>query len=365
MTTGVAAFAVLAGLIGLVVGAVLGLNGFAQPVSTTALSQTPRIKNIGWLLTGFFVIYLADPKRIGLPDDFPLLYPFVAYGVGAIIGVFCAIGWMVTSIRSSVRAFQSVNPLGSDIDASALVREYLTYGKARFDDAWDKEKARAQQTAENRRRQLALEADGLAADCIYSITRQLGAQRRLPESDLMDAILRAICARATAITSRPLVLRPSYFAFVAHRQADNEVIDNALFTADMPGRYSGYLVLRRGSQRVSREVILPISSVPAQVLPGAPEAVLLQGYSVLNRRNIRFREEISKQVQGEVREFYRHPYFDPIASITSLLVFDRDTFHGVVNIESSEPNLLGTDENELRAVVESLQPLVALLAVFR
>jgi len=206
MKTDIAAFAGLSGLIGFLVGAILGLNGFAQPVSSTALSQTPRIKNLSWLLSGLFILYMADPRRLGLRDDFPFIWPFICYGVGAVIGLLLAVGMMVLSIRHSVNDFQRQNGLATSVDFGALLREYLTYGKARYDDAWDQAKTKALSAAGERPR--GTDADTLAAECVYKITRQLGAQRRLPESDLMDSIIDAICAKVISVSDRQLHLRP-------------------------------------------------------------------------------------------------------------------------------------------------------------
>lgn len=373
MKMSVIAFSVLATLIGAVAGAVLGLNGFAQPVSTTALNQAPRIKNLGWLLSGFFVMYLADPKRIGLPDDFPLLWPFVGYGVGALAGVLASIGWMAHSITLSVQAFNTRLPSDQQLDPGLFRREYLTYGKARFDERWDKARAEAAEAANvrvardreleqakgERRRELILNANLAAAECVYNTLQQCGSQRKIPEGELMDSVLKAICAMAAAATNRAANLRSSYMAFIPSGEADDALIQKALFTSGMPGRYSGYLELKRGSVRLNREVVLPIAVVPEFVLPGPPEAVLNQDFSMMNLQNIKFKDEVSKLVGNEIREFYKHPHFHQIASIASILVCDMRRLHGVVNIESSEQDLFSKD------VVASLKPLVALLSVFR
>ena len=365
MAPDVVAFAALAGLVGLILGVMLGLNGFAQPVGTTALSQTPRIKNIGWLFSGFFVLYVADLKRVGLRNDFPVFWPFLCYGLGAILGALLSIGWMALSIRQSVRRFQRENPLATEIDPGALVREYLTYGKVRFDETWARVRTEALEVARQRRTGFEAEADRLVAECIYSITRALDAQRRLPENDLMDAILRAVCEKTRGCGGPRVTLRPSYLAFVPYDQADDALIEKALFTAGMPGGYSGYLVLRRGSQRVSREVGPPIARIPYEALPGAPEAVVAQGPGAGEHPQHAIRPAVSKQAQADIRDFSRHPYFDQAASVASFLVVDRDTFHGVINIELNEPNLLGGDEKILQTLDARLQPMIALFSVFR
>jgi hypothetical protein len=382
----VAAFSFLAAIIGAFAGSILGLNGFAQPVGSTPFNQTPRIKNLGWLLSGFFVMYLADPKRIGLPPEFPLIWPFIGYGVGAVLGVVGSISWMAHSITQSVQSLNSQLPESHQVDAHFFRREYLTYGKARFDERLEKAKidavqARDQQKREReiardqRKRELEIDASRSAAECIYNAINALGVQRKLTDGPLIDALLKTICTKAAAATSKIIVLKGSYMVFVdadeaarrpeqAEREADT-LIQKALFTSGMPGRYSGYLELKHGSLRVSQEVVVPIAVVRDAVLPGPPEAVLSQGFSIMNTRDIRFRPEVVPEVQKEINSFYKHPYFDQIASVTSILVFYGRTLHGVMNIESSEPDLFGERRNAVNGVVETLQPFIALLSIFR
>jgi hypothetical protein len=77
---------------------------------------------------------------MGPPDTFPWVWPFVGHGFGALSGAIGAVGWMVYSITRSVRIFNSQRPAPLRIDAAALQREYLTYGKARFEERWKEEK---------------------------------------------------------------------------------------------------------------------------------------------------------------------------------------------------------------------------------
>jgi hypothetical protein len=55
---------------GLVLGAILGVNGFSQPATSSALGQSPRIKNLLWLLFGLFPVFVADFTKLGIPKDF-------------------------------------------------------------------------------------------------------------------------------------------------------------------------------------------------------------------------------------------------------------------------------------------------------
>jgi hypothetical protein len=176
--------------IGIVAGVVLGLNGFAQPADgASALSQTPRIKNLAWLLSGFFLIYIGHWRRsdLGLPNALQLFWPFVGYGLGALAGVLTSVGWMARSITRSVREYNSQHPLGP-LRSGLFQREYLTYGKARFDELWKTETTKAEQEEKKRKREI--ETSRGTMDCVYRMMREFRSGRYPPEPDVMDAIFK-------------------------------------------------------------------------------------------------------------------------------------------------------------------------------
>jgi hypothetical protein len=116
--------------------------------------------------------------------------------------------------------------------------------------------------------------------------------------------------------------------------------------------------------------------LPNEVLPGPPEALLVHSSkkkcSIMNIQDImnirhdkKWRFGVVRQVRQEIVNYYNHPYFENVASIASIPVFDGHILFGVLNIESSAPNIFGTDTEMAETVVESLQPLVALLSAYR
>jgi hypothetical protein len=136
----------LAALVGLVMGWIVGLNGFAQPAKgTTAAEELPRLKNVLWLLSGFGALFIADPKKIGLPDDFSMVGPFIAYGFAAMVSFVAAIAWTLHSIKSSVNQFNQNHAAKNHLDLAELRDEYLYYGKPRFDQKFQSEKQRIEQ----------------------------------------------------------------------------------------------------------------------------------------------------------------------------------------------------------------------------
>lgn len=199
--------------------------------------------------------------------------------------------------------------------------------------------------------------------------RELRSRQYPPQPDVMDMILKAICDKAAAAANRTISLSASYMTFVPKEQADDILIQKALFTKGMPGRYSGYLELKRASLPTIQQIVLPIAVKPDEVLPGPPKAVSIQSrtekYSMMHIRDIKFDDGIVAEVEREVREHYKHPYFKDVVSIASIPVYDTQLLFGVVSIESTASDIFGEGKDMADKVIESLQPLVALLAAYR
>jgi hypothetical protein len=363
---------------GLVIGVILGLNGFAQPATPGPLGQSPRIKNLLWLFSGLFPVFVADFTKLGLDPKFPWAWPFAGYGFGALVGAVGAIIYMVCSIKHSVRTFADMHP-GASIDAGHFLREYLTYGKARYDERWkeakdnieakeDREREKA--AAKQQRIELMTEGDKVVARCVYGV---LGHMAKSPQAQkesqasLIETIIDAIVSLVRAQAGPQLTLRDSYMAYVPANGASKETLDDlrsrAKFTDGMPDKYVGFLDLRHGGGSQIRDIVLPVSSEHDAVLPGAPEAVNVVGIAIMNIRKIEARSKV-KPVLGQIRDYFHQAYFSPIASITSLVINDGKAIHGVVNIESSEIDLLGQGQESVQAIVARLQTLTALLSVF-
>ena len=295
---------VMAALAGFVVGVMLGLNGFAQPAASGVLGQSPRIKNLLWLFSGLLPVFVADLHRLGLPDGFPRFWPFAGYGLGALLGAVGAIGWMVRSITTSVQTFNQQHPSAPSIDAGDLQREYLTYGKARFEERWKRQRDAAEAVEERTRaatdiglretaiteekRRIDLEADKVMARCVYAALAHLAspeADRNRSDGALIDTIIEAILSIVRVDADNSLVLRGSYMRYIPAAVTDaTHIHERLLFTTDMPDRYIGYLELRRGGGLAVRNVVLPVAAEPVCTLPGAPEAVAVVGAAMMNIR---------------------------------------------------------------------------------
>jgi hypothetical protein len=169
MQPAVLVLATLAFLVGALLGGYLGLNGFSQPATPGPLGQSPRVKNLMWLLSGFLPLFIGDFRKLGLPDNFPWVWPFVLYGFGALMGAACSIGWMLHSIDQSVRRFNRNYALGPGVDVAALRREYLTFGKTRYEELWSALTSKAEAAHRGNLAQRTSDADKLQAKIVYGV----------------------------------------------------------------------------------------------------------------------------------------------------------------------------------------------------
>jgi hypothetical protein len=348
----------LTGGIGLFLGILLGLNGFAQPATPTVLGQSPRIKNLIWLFGGAFAIFIADFKKLGVPSDFPWIYPLISYGLCALGGVVISVGWMCWSISVTVGNFNKQN-LNTKLDADSFWREYLTYGKSRFEEKWRTDSAQAGN--ENKKRQLSLEADTEISKCIFATLAISKSEH--PQTDMLIDTIMETAVSVVRLHTGIETVRASYMSYIPAAEAPDPVKKKALFTDGMNFPIQGYLELLRGGGVQAREVILPVFNDPEATLPGAPEAAKAFGVASMNIRHIDYPAKVSPAVRQQVQAHFRDQYFKPIEAVTSIAVYDGEALVGVLNIESSAKELSGNPLVGSQAVVGRLQILVALLSI--
>jgi hypothetical protein len=377
---------ILATLVGLLAGAVLGFNGFAQPATLSLVGQSPRIKNLIWLLFGFLPILLADAHKIGLPDKTSMAWPSFTYEVSAVLGALGAIGWIALSLGSSCHRFNHTVEAVYRLDVDKYLREYLTYGRARAEALFetdsnvarervaadqarraDEERRRnAELEAESRRRMIEAQADIVAANCVYGVMKFVTLpkrQRNLAAERITGDIINTIVSQIRAMTGLDLKLAGSFMAYVDDQGAPAALKQEALFTTSPPAPARGYLDLRHGGGVATQRVVLPVAKLEGQVLPGAPMAVAALGAVTMNLSQIEFQPGVPEDIRALINDYFRKPLFKGVASITSIAVQDGAAIRGVLNIESSARDLLGQDEIATQSVIARLQTLVALLSI--
>jgi hypothetical protein len=192
---------------------------------------------------------------------------------------------------------------------------------------------------------------------------------------LIDQIMQVIHAEIVKFAPEPKpVLRLNYLIAIPWRRVYDQpaLLWNPLYPIRPDGRYSNMLDLRYRMQDGQREPVgAPIRiavadhiASPDTVLPGAPE-VLAWGEARLISRNARgevvvnFRPGVSETDRKAIRAYFQTLWFH------GLLTLRLDTnlrSVGVLNIESSLPDLIGRGSAGVENLARMLKSLCQILA---
>jgi hypothetical protein len=191
----------LALLIGLMLGALLGLNGFAEPVQAKEWKSSTRVRNFAWLFTGMIGVVLADYKRLGFGEEIRPISMTVWYSSGAALGLVGSIAVMCMTIARSAWVWNRPRPPHSRIDAWAMMREYLTYGKSRFDEKWVADTSGLERRGDAERRAGVARADKDVARCVFSVLQHVKRPEAVRASEAGLLIESVIAAAILVIRS--------------------------------------------------------------------------------------------------------------------------------------------------------------------
>jgi hypothetical protein len=379
-------------IIGGVAGWLTGLGGFIERADLRDMRNSVRMKNFQYLAGGLVIAFVGDYRKIGLDREFPSVLPGACFTLAALIAYLTAIVMTQRSIRRSVDRWNENRPPRLQLDKEALLREFQSLGKPAFDmkfkadtealhqqEQRDQEQERQQaqlrkreEAARNSRRARHTEANRAVAACVTGVLYFRDRDR----TDLLDAILDAACAVVRAHAERPdeIELAASLMRFVSDAEASDQMRQEALFTFDSAsgrykamdrGRYFGFLELIHGARHASgQKVVLPVETVATAqnlVLPGAPFAARGGSIATFNTRPLEADLALPEACRRDMEAFFQDSKF---ASVGSLAIIGGHAIVGVLNIESSERDMLAHDENARRAAFASLLPVAALLSKF-
>jgi hypothetical protein len=358
-----AGFTLFTGLLGAVFGVLLALDGFGRPPSSpTAIGQTVRFRNVLWVVGTFFALLVADFKKLHL-DNLDLSTPYIVYVVSVLVSFVLSVAAMCGTIVASVGHLNKKLQPHNSLDYFILLREYLSHGKSKYDELWKKESERALAADRENIRMLDGPIETSFALCVYgglAHARKAQPERDASESAMLGVILSAI-ENAIYAMRRNIFVRASYMYFVS---ADNGNLPHIQphFTEGMPTNFMGYLTLKHGGGFPTRTIVLPVADNGYYILPGAPQAVRNLGYAIMNLDKIEFAPRIPKNIKKEIEDYFGDEWFANVRSVTSFAVHDGRVIHGVINIESSEKNLLGADPAAAKNAMSRLQSVVAVLS---
>lgn len=353
---------------------VLSASNTAQ--EKTKFWQRTRFQALLWLFVGGVSTLVVDWNALKWFENFDkphLIGVYFVWVVGAGAVVFaCAMSWIVTDATLLRDAEHLRHATGSMI-VRFVVDGWSAYERERerrLDDARERaqQAARAQAEAADR---TALVITSLALRVLGALSGADSAARML----LVDQIMQVIHAETVKFAPEPKpTLRLNYMIAIPWRRVQEfpNFMWQTLYEIKSDAQYGHMLDLRYRMQDGQREptgppIRIPVHDLvsnPELILPGAPE-VLATGEAKLISRNARgdlivdFRAGIPESDRREVRRRLQGLWF------RGLLTLRLDTHHraiGVLNIESSKPDLIGRRPEGVENLARMLKSLCQILA---
>ena len=329
-----------------------------------------RIKAFLFLLTGGGALLLLDMKGLVADpgvDKVKIAGIFTLWAALAIVGLLTA-GALVVLSETALTALQYpiFRRYLADLPVTFVVRGWEATRRIRADlftgiEARRQDDLRAAEAA----RTATL---GMLAQIAMRVLRDIGRSDREQRAHMIDEIFTSVASVVRRRAGEPaprialnyLALRP--FADVPEaRRAD------LLFTFGDVRRYAYVLALRRrhdgtGEEPLGQPLLIPVdaaASGPSQLLPGAPQLVHGLEHVMIETRRLAFATGVPEETRLRVAAFFRALR---CRSVLSLRLVVGSAVVGVLNIESSQTNMVGQGDEAVEDILTIVKPFAAILA---
>lgn len=337
------------GLVGFALGIFYGFDGWRSSTEELELKDSPRVRNVLWVLGGAFSAIIGDIKAVDATAKKPvlLLIYFAAFLVGAIgVVVIWGIVVFVDAAQSSRlhRAYSTGDAVG----------DYFYFGYRKY-------RNRKAETASKQRA-------NFVQDYLTQLTYSVAAAGSRISSEQRTSVARNLLRTISAI--------------VLKYRGDNskgQIRVNLMVLSDCSDELKQKLQFAPSPQQVDRclelvaydndeiqrKLVLPLpkSGDVGDALPGAPTALLGDTPVIIdNTHNIDYPRSIAPKAK-EAMQAYLASKESRFKSFASLRVVGAGEPIAVVNIECSELHVFGADEGEKKEIVEYLFPFCSILGI--
>jgi hypothetical protein len=334
-------------LLGLALGIFYGFDGWRGSTEELELSQSPRVKNLLWVLTGALTTIVGDIRAVDESAKKPVL--LLVYCAAVLAGaVTVVLVWGMIVAIDTIGARKDFGLRYAVVDA---LGDYFFFGYRKYRErkVWIASK---QSFHREYLEQLANSIAAAGADT--------GKEKRL---EFVRNILRSMTAVVLEyrgresrgkIRSNLMLVRPctgdreKQVRFRAEGEAIEECLE--LVTYHNEEIHDVVLPLPRGGRR-------------ELAIPGAPAAVAANCPVVVDdTEKIIFPETTPDRQKAEIKAYFNSklPLFK---SFASLCVVGKGRVLGVVNIDCSEKNIFGRDDDEKAEIIRNLLPFCMALGI--
>jgi hypothetical protein len=342
-----------ASLVGLAFGIFYGVDGWRGDTASMPLQESPRVKNLLWVLGPGFAAFIGDIKAAD-PDAKRVQVLLAYFGPCLAAALSTVLVWgIVVTIERSVATVRRRDCGYGIVDA---VGDYFFFGYRHYRRMSDQ--ARSDHTARFHaayRRQLA-----------YSIAAA-GAVARAPSPEKRVQIARTILASITAVVK-------SYHGddensnnvrsnLMLRRVCDDGLRAQLVFVGQRRPHVAECLTLvTYDTDEAQPTIALPVASTLNDALPGAPTALVhADGIDIIDDTSkISFRSSVPQQVRSEIMAYFQG---SPFKSFGSVRIIAGGAAIGVVSVDARVTNVFGQSEEEHKRIAEYLIPFCATLGV--
>jgi len=392
----------LGGLFGLCVGVFYGFDGWRGDTAEVEFKDSPRMKNLLWVVGGGFATLIGDVKDLDAAASRGLVllaYFAVWVMAAAAVVIFWGIVIWISRLLASGR--------GRDkgYRAGEAVSDYYFYGyrhyQAKLEAAREatrqaaaREAELAGQRAEADRAAAAAEEARQRAEAERSAAVAAEANQRAEaardnqttrfHNAYVGQLALAISAIGPMDDANRLAIARSILGAIAaviksyHRDDSdskgiranvmlkkdcNEDLRRRMRFVDPAARAEVARCLELVAYDIAEDppgIVLPVSDDQSTVLPGAPTALLNRFAVIDDTSQITYAEGVPQSIRDQIGSYFRQKAF---RSFGSIQINGTAGVLGVVNLEAAVPSVFGQNDDERRQVVRYLLPLCAALAI--
>lgn len=345
-------------VIGIIIGIYYGFDGWRGDTAELPFQETPRVKNLIFILGGGFTAAIGDIKALDEHADRLLL--ILAYIIACLLaGSAIVLFWGL--IVAFQRGYASWQKKDYDYKFWDAVGDYFFYGYRYY----------------RRRADLAKDNQSVRFHLNYldQLTRTITAAGGIKPAATMEVrlqVVRSILSFVAAVISvYHRVSEDDNHGIRAnvmlHKACDDQLRARLLFAGTDRNQIANCLVLIAYDVDDNEPgIVLPVPNPePGAIetaLPGAPTAFLHpDGHvEVDDTSQITFAAHIPDPIRSEVNTYFAQRIFKSFGCIR---IIGGGRTIGVLNVEARLTNVFGNTEIEKRKIVRYLLPFCAALGI--
>ena len=356
-----------ASLIGGAIGIFYGLDGWRADTADVPLQDSPRVKNLIWVLGPGVVAFLGDTKALD-PNAKKVQVLLAYFAPCLIMALLVVAAWGFIIGIERIGAVIVKNNFGYGIGDA--LGDYFFFGYRNYRKKSDEAKTNflAARATDQENRTAAFHA-AYRRQLTYSIAAAGGVVGNSSHEHRV-AIARVILGSITAVVK-------SYHGdeeneenskrfranLMLARDVDDQLRSKLMFAGQRQAQITRCLeLIAYDTDEAQESIVVPLAEAPNLALPGAPAAFIdPDGVVVVNdTAKMEFRSEVSAQIQSEIKGYFKS---SPFRSFGSVRIIGGGKAIGVVNVDARVTNVFGQYEQEQHRIVEYLLPFCATIGV--